>query len=212
MKLVPGLGLSDGELLYFTRTQAIWIATVIYFDCALYLLLGCLCLYNIYKFMWKQQKWKNVPLVFFYGTAVLNICVKFIKLLFYMSLMVDKMKLRSHTTFTVTIAIGMYEILMVFELCLRIDESVSFFKHLANRGNNSISNEELEEECSKLEKQRKKVKTQIKVLRISIVTAVILLIVGAFAVPLILGAVNPRYEEDLNYTREKKVRAAIFLV
>ena len=82
MYLLPKLGTSEGQTLYFEPWQSDLIIACSYMFLILFSCLLGFGLYNSYRFVYEQGKWKVTPILVFYILAILNILIRLFDITF----------------------------------------------------------------------------------------------------------------------------------
>ena len=82
MYLLPDFGTGPGESLTYSKSEAIGIIVMAYSMILTFILLLGLCLYNFYKFLYKQGKWKVTPILVFYIVGLLIILFRIFDYIF----------------------------------------------------------------------------------------------------------------------------------
>ena len=130
--LLPSLNYPDNY--QYTPTETLWIITSAYIVAALHFALLMFALYNIWNYLYRQQKWRVFSLSMFYVlilggltiriyvTILINVAQSKPVILYYLLPMAVKMSL------------GLVQILIIIEITLRVRESINTFA-LINRRN-----------------------------------------------------------------------------
>ena len=123
MKLLPNVDIGSGKYGMGVQ-QDITVITLAYLSIILYTGMLVLEIYNVYKFLYKQKKYKVYPVSLFYALAVpctiLRIISNFL-------IVPDDLYMRTYTVLLPAefkTCIGFSQILVMIELKIRVEQSM----------------------------------------------------------------------------------------
>ena len=76
----------DTENTYLNPTQVIFMVVTVYCSSVMFASLLAFALYNTYMYIYKQSKWRTIPLLFFYLLANFTLAFRIYDTIFIMKL------------------------------------------------------------------------------------------------------------------------------
>ena len=104
-----------------------------YFSAALFLGMLFLALYNSWAFLWKQKKYKTIPLLMFYIVVIaLAIMRVYFSIWYFYGLYLDADFFGSLMKPVLNLTLGLIQCWILLELALRINLNIKLTKHFTN--------------------------------------------------------------------------------